>query len=936
MSNQTDDNSSESESEFFVSPKEIDLDSGFFNKKGKKANVTLRKAGNCENSDDSDEFSNVNDTNSVELFSQVLKNLENTQAICSQSEQNSDKNETTIDVSTKQKKTKVIRSEDEKNHLSQHVHDLLFEGEGKTFESDGNEDNSEDEKLNDVAGSTNYTTPKEGVNITLPGTAVILKKKRNGPDLNTIIENRINQRLRANQVLIHKVGILCWFAHGFHVNKVINDAEIMSASLSLIPTENLPKNRSDLKYIEKFVIWFKRKFVFKGKEGKDESITKDMLLKRLKEKEVFNYKELIFLCIAMLRAIGLNCRLIISLQPPPLKLQRSQLFTSKPKEKKDIDNKDSGKPIKKEEKIKTEKNTKTKRGKKTEKETSTENKIIPENSETARKNAQLEARKRAAEVLSERTTRSKSIKNKMSTSTHSSNETINNKSNVEQTKKSNAKQNETEKLMDSDKTISNTISRQLRSRKQMKLSNEDNPVDSKSTKKEKITTMRSTRSKQKSKAVEEDSFEEMDESSSKDDDSEEEFARPKKQTISKTKNDVKRSSIKKESKLLSSDDEVNDVNSTKNYRNFWLEVYLESEENWISVNIIDEKVHCVDELYKAASKPVLYVIAWNINGTMRDVTRRYCPHWLTVTRKQRIDENWFSDTLHPWKEKKSAISEAEDKLLERMELEQPLPKTISDCKNHPHYVLTRHLLKYEALYPSDCVPLGYLPNGEAIYSRHCVHVLSSRETWLRKARVVKPKQEAYKVVKALPKYDKLSGAKLADRLLELFGEWQTTEYVPPEAKDGIVPRNEYGNVDLFQKSMLPKGTVYIDLPGLNRIARKLNIDCAPAVIGFKFGTMGALPAFEGFVVCTEYEDTLREAWESEQIEARKRAREKHFKRIYGNWKRLIDGMRIKQKLAEKYEFQKETKPLTTTMTTTTITNKRTKQKTTDAKRRKIV
>jgi len=36
------------------------------------------------------------------------------------------------------------------------------------------------------------------------------------------------------------------------------------------------------------------------------------------------------------------------------------------------------------------------------------------------------------------------------------------------------------------------------------------------------------------------------------------------------------------------------------------------------------------------------------------------------------------------------------------------------------------------------------------------------------------------------------------------------EYEPPEAKDGIVPRNEYGNVDLFKKCMLPKGTVHIN------------------------------------------------------------------------------------------------------------------------------
>ena len=44
--------------------------------------------------------------------------------------------------------------------------------------------------------------------------------------------------------------------------------------------------------------------------------------------------------------------------------------------------------------------------------------------------------------------------------------------------------------------------------------------------------------------------------------------------------------------------------------------------------------------------------------------------------------------------------------------------------------------------------------------------------------------------------------------LELFGKWQTTRYVPPEAKDGKGQRNEYGNVDLFKRRMIPKGTVY--------------------------------------------------------------------------------------------------------------------------------
>lgn len=45
--------------------------------------------------------------------------------------------------------------------------------------------------------------------------------------------------------------------------------------------------------------------------------------------------------------------------------------------------------------------------------------------------------------------------------------------------------------------------------------------------------------------------------------------------------------------------------------------------------------------------------------------------------------------------------------------------------------------------------------------------------------------------------------------LEIFGRWQTGPYVPPTAENGIVPRNAYGNVELFKPEMLPKKTVHL-------------------------------------------------------------------------------------------------------------------------------
>lgn len=125
----------------------------------------------------------------------------------------------------------------------------------------------------------------------------------------------------------------------------------------------------------------------------------------------------------------------------------------------------------------------------------------------------------------------------------------------------------------------------------------------------------------------------------------------------------------------------------------------------------------------------------------------------------------------------------------------------------------------------------------------------------------------------------LSNTKITDQPLEVFGSWQTEDYEPPTAENGKVPRNAYGNVDLFKPSMLPKMTTHLQceyevciyfcvtyvllvlVPGLNRVAKKLDIDCAPAVTGFDFHSGGSHPTFDGFVVCEEYVEVLIAAWE---------------------------------------------------------------------------
>lgn len=853
MNGLSDDESSDSSDEFLVAPEKINFNSSFFTKKS-KVNLASATVEENNSTDDDEDLDDVSHGNSAELFSQVLKNLEITQ-----------KSESPTDDSVEPYSIAGVSTNTPKKLASSNeINDLLFQGESGLSHSYVSEPT--DKKDEEPVAPEEYSIPKEGVKITLPGTSLFLqRKKRGGPDLKAILR----RRLRESQILVEKVGLLCWLAYGFHLNRQINEPEIMSSALSLLSATNYPKNRIDLTYLEKFTKFFKNSFSVQSEKA-DERMDKEELLKMLGQKKVPDYKALVVLYIAALRALGLQCRLVVSLCPPLRKISNDMLA--------DKDQQGEGKAKTDKPKRKT-----TARGKSKQ---MPDDKAPVENSPEGKKNANLEAKKRAAEIL-------RASKSKRSDKSED-----------------NKLQGSSVKKKGEEKEEELTGLRRLRSRTVL-------TAASKETKSERRKGHSSSNDGTVSKYYKEDT------------DSEGEFEEkpkraPKKQP--KAKPEAVSTSRKPNRKLLSSDSEEEESEGTGKSEDVWAEVYLESEESWICVSVINEKVHCIAEIYRKAKKPVLYVIAWNSEGKIKDVTRKYCANWLTVTRKKRIDEKWWSETVSIWKESSTAISKAEDEMLLQKELEQPLPKTIGEYKGHPLYVLARHLLKFEGLYPPDCVPLGHTKTGEAVYSRHCVHTLCSREKWLRQARVVKPKQEAYKIVKSRLKFDKLSGMKLKDEPLELFGMWQTMEYEPPVAKDGIVPRNEYGNVDLFQQSMLPKGTVHIDLPALNRVARKLNIDCAPAVVGFNFGSMGSVPAFEGFVVCEEFEDTLREAWEAEQVEAAKRAKEKYEKRVYGNWKRLIQGLRIRERLAAKYEFEKEEK----------VPAKRTKQKRANVKKAKVV
>ncbi|CAG03267.1 unnamed protein product, partial [Tetraodon nigroviridis] len=338
----------------------------------------------------------------------------------------------------------------------------------------------------------------------------------------------------------------------------------------------------------------------------------------------------------------------------------------------------------------------------------------------------------------------------------------------------------------------------------------------------------------------------------------------------------------------------------------WLEVYLAKTSSWICVDV-EQGIGMPHLCSQKASSPVTYVVSVDGDGFVKDLGRKYDPTWMTLSRKRRVEEDWWEDTLAPFMGPEDEKDQKEDKELQKTLLNKPLPISVAEYKNHPLYALKRHLLKYEAIYPSTAAVLGYC-RGEAVYSRDCVHTLHSRDTWLKEARTVGLGEEPYKMVKGFS--NRSRKARMMSELknendLALFGEWQTEEYQPPIAVDGKVPRNDFGNVYLFKPSMLPVGCVHLRLSNLHRVAKKLSIDAAPAVTGFDFHGGYSHAVTDGYIVCEEFEEILQAAWLEEQELLKQKEKEKREKRVTSNWALLVKGLLIREKLKKRYSTKNQ-------------------------------
>jgi xeroderma pigmentosum group C-complementing protein len=356
------------------------------------------------------------------------------------------------------------------------------------------------------------------------------------------------------------------------------------------------------------------------------------------------------------------------------------------------------------------------------------------------------------------------------------------------------------------------------------------------------------------------------------------------------------------------------------YPIFWVEVFSEPLQKWIPLDPLVR--HTINKpktgFEPPASDPLnqmSYVLAFEDDGSAKDVTRRYAQFYNAKTRKTRVESTrggakWWARTMavfeKPFAEDRDAIEDAE--LLAREESEQ-MPRNVSDFKGHPRFALERHLRRNEVVHPRrevGKVSVGQSRGGrlESVFRRRDVLVVRTADQWYRLGRDVKVGEQPLKRVvlqkrRARSVEEDEDGEEGAEGAM-LYAEFQAEIYVPPHVVDGKVPRNAYGNLDVYVPSMIPAGAIHAQHPDAARAARVLGIDYVDAVTGFEFKGRQGTAVLNGIVAAAEYREALVEVLEGIGYERARMNNEKRSAIALQMWKKFLIALRIRERVNTKY------------------------------------
>ncbi|KAF9888204.1 hypothetical protein FE257_009199 [Aspergillus nanangensis] len=353
------------------------------------------------------------------------------------------------------------------------------------------------------------------------------------------------------------------------------------------------------------------------------------------------------------------------------------------------------------------------------------------------------------------------------------------------------------------------------------------------------------------------------------------------------------------------------------YPVFWVEAFNEAVQKWVPVDPLVTKTLAKPFRFEPPSSDpyncMSYVVAFEEDASVRDVTRRYSKAFNAKTRKLRVEstkngDKWWIRAMRfyekPFLEDRDEVEISE---LTAKSAAEPMPRNVQDFKDHPIYALERHLRRNEVVHPKRTIGQVSLGKSgpkkkalEPVFRRSDVHVLRSANKWYRIGRDVKMGEQPLKRVRASRQAAMVlnEDENEIDSTEEtpLYAYFQTELYTPPPIVQGRVPKNAYGNLDVYVPTMVPSGGVYIQHNDAARAARILSLDYADAVTGFDFKGRHGTAIFQGIVIASEYRQAVEEVLQALEYERLQTAEEAKTAEILRLWKQFLLRLRIAQRV----------------------------------------
>ncbi|KAI0839789.1 Rad4-domain-containing protein [Hypoxylon sp. FL0890] len=362
------------------------------------------------------------------------------------------------------------------------------------------------------------------------------------------------------------------------------------------------------------------------------------------------------------------------------------------------------------------------------------------------------------------------------------------------------------------------------------------------------------------------------------------------------------------------------------YPIYWVEVLDEAHQKWQPADpLVTNSFWKPQKMEPPASDRencMTYVVTFEADGTAKDVTRRYAKAYNAKTRRTRIEsaeaagERWWRKALRAFSRGYSTdLDQIENNELTDLELREPMPRNIADFKDHPVYVLERHLRRNEVLVPgasaSGTVGAGSTGPLEKVYRRKDLRIARSRDKWYRMGRQVLPNEIP---AKFLPKRARIKTDSLDDdgdddpsepNGTPIYTYDQTVQFKHPPVVNGRVPKNRFKNIDLYVPSMVPEGGAYVADELGARAAFILGVDYAPALTGFHFKGRQGTAVLHGVVVAAEYEEAVRAVIDGLKDQAAELEKARRTREVLKAWRLFLMNLRVRQRIWADVDSEEE-------------------------------